>query len=177
MTDHSPAAADNKERFLGVPDRYSNSLTPMSTNQSVTQTRSRSQSRPGASLRSTRSYVDAHGTYFTEREPPAADDSQDVKKPLEKTFEVDWDGPDDPMNPRNMSSLRKWLVVITLAFGSLCVTCTSSLYTVTYGKSSTANRSSVLTPIQKKWMQSLETPGSSLRSDCPCLCLVSASLL
>jgi uncharacterized membrane protein YjjB (DUF3815 family) len=49
---------------------------------------------------------------------------------------VGWDGADDPMNPKNMATARKWMVVVTLAFGSLCVTCTSSLYTITYGKPS-----------------------------------------
>ncbi|KAK6367364.1 hypothetical protein LTS17_010290 [Exophiala oligosperma] len=47
---------------------------------------------------------------------------------------VDWDGPDDRMNPKNMSSAKKWLVVSTLATGSACVTATSSIYTTTYEK-------------------------------------------
>ena len=36
------------------------------------------------------------------------------------------------MNPRNMSSARKWIAVFTLTFGTLCVTCVASLYTTTY---------------------------------------------
>jgi multidrug resistance protein len=36
------------------------------------------------------------------------------------------------MNPRNMHPARKWLVTFTMAFCSMCVTCTSSLYTLTY---------------------------------------------
>ena len=126
-----------KELFLDVPARHTASLRPVSTNQSQLKTRTRSQSRPGASLYSTRSSVDAHGNYFKEREPEIPVDSQakvDVEKSPEKAFEVDWDGPDDPMNPKNMATARKWLVVVTLAFGSLCVTCTSSLYTITYGE-------------------------------------------
>ena len=50
----------------------------------------------------------------------------------EKHFIVSWDGDDDPMNPKNKPVWRKWLVVITLALGSYCVTNTSSLYTTTY---------------------------------------------
>ncbi|PWY69193.1 MFS transporter [Aspergillus sclerotioniger CBS 115572] len=44
---------------------------------------------------------------------------------------VGWDE-NDPMNPRNFNLLRRWLVVIICSSGSLCVTCTSSMYTVTY---------------------------------------------
>ncbi len=50
----------------------------------------------------------------------------------EKYFIVDWDGDDDPTNPKNKTEARKWMVVIILAVGSYCVTNTSSLYTTTY---------------------------------------------
>jgi multidrug resistance protein len=50
----------------------------------------------------------------------------------EKHFIVGWDGDDDPMNPKNKSPARKWMIVIIIAFGSYCVTNTSSLYTTTY---------------------------------------------
>ncbi|OJJ88078.1 MFS transporter [Aspergillus glaucus CBS 516.65] len=46
-------------------------------------------------------------------------------------FVVGWDE-NDPMNPRNMNTERRWLIVIICSLGSLCVTCTSSMYTVTY---------------------------------------------
>ncbi|KAI9926656.1 hypothetical protein MW887_003749 [Aspergillus wentii] len=46
-------------------------------------------------------------------------------------FTVGWDE-DDPMNPRNMSTARRWMIVSIVSLGSLCVTCTSSMYTVTY---------------------------------------------
>ncbi|OOF90786.1 hypothetical protein ASPCADRAFT_58544 [Aspergillus carbonarius ITEM 5010] len=46
-------------------------------------------------------------------------------------FIVSWDE-DDPINPRNFNTLRRWLIVIICSSGSLCVTCTSSMYTVTY---------------------------------------------
>ncbi|KAJ5567152.1 hypothetical protein N7535_006458 [Penicillium sp. DV-2018c] len=38
----------------------------------------------------------------------------------------------DPMNPRNMSKPRRWLIVCIVSMGSLCVTCASSMYTTTY---------------------------------------------
>ncbi|KAJ5815351.1 hypothetical protein N7474_007128 [Penicillium riverlandense] len=51
----------------------------------------------------------------------------------ERRFTVGWDE-NDPMNPRNMAKARKWLIVIIVAMGSLCVTCTSSMYTTTYNQ-------------------------------------------
>ncbi|KAJ5088275.1 hypothetical protein N7456_011891 [Penicillium angulare] len=46
-------------------------------------------------------------------------------------YTVRWDE-NDPMNPRNMSFARRWMIVIIVSSGSLCVTCTSSMYTTTY---------------------------------------------
>ncbi|WEW57979.1 hypothetical protein PRK78_003446 [Emydomyces testavorans] len=47
-------------------------------------------------------------------------------------FVVAWAGPGDPDNPRNMSYGRKWLIVIIMAMGSLCVACASSMYIMAY---------------------------------------------
>ncbi|KAL3455127.1 major facilitator superfamily domain-containing protein [Aspergillus heterothallicus] len=46
-------------------------------------------------------------------------------------YVVAWED-NDPMNPRSFKTVRKWMIVIILSLGSLCVTCTSSMYTVTY---------------------------------------------
>jgi MFS family permease len=48
------------------------------------------------------------------------------------TKDVTWDGPNDPENPKNLASSRKWLAVAVLASGSTSVTCASSIYTTTY---------------------------------------------
>ncbi|KAI1343822.1 MFS general substrate transporter [Xylariaceae sp. FL0016] len=61
-------------------------------------------------------------------ETAAPDQPNSEKDP----FEVSWDGDDDPMCPRSMSIFRKWLIVVIVGMGSLCVTCTSSIYTSTY---------------------------------------------
>jgi hypothetical protein len=45
---------------------------------------------------------------------------------------VDWDGPDDPSNPLNMSEIRKWSIVLVLGTSTLCVTCASSMVANTY---------------------------------------------
>lgn len=47
-------------------------------------------------------------------------------------FEVTFDGEQDPFNPKNRPTLRKWLIVIIVASSSLCVTFASALYTSTY---------------------------------------------
>ncbi|KAI9762421.1 MAG: hypothetical protein M4579_000397 [Chaenotheca gracillima] len=47
-------------------------------------------------------------------------------------LECQWDGDEDVENPRNLSVGRKWLIVLIVSSSSLCVTCTSSLYTSTY---------------------------------------------
>lgn len=47
-------------------------------------------------------------------------------------FDVAWDGDDDPLCPRSMSLVHKWVIVIIVGMGSLCVTCASSIYTSTY---------------------------------------------
>ncbi|CAG8089464.1 unnamed protein product [Penicillium salamii] len=48
-------------------------------------------------------------------------------------YTVGWED-NDPLNPRNMSKGRRWLIVIIVSLGSLCVTCTSSMYTTTYSQ-------------------------------------------
>ncbi|RMZ68802.1 benomyl methotrexate resistance [Pyrenophora seminiperda CCB06] len=52
----------------------------------------------------------------------------------EQPYLVTWDGDADPENPRSMSKLRRWAIVLICAASSLCVTCTSSLYTSTYSQ-------------------------------------------
>ncbi|KAF9891372.1 hypothetical protein FE257_004228 [Aspergillus nanangensis] len=49
-------------------------------------------------------------------------------------IEVSFSGDDDPMCPRSMPLLRKWAIVIIICMGSLCMTCTSSIYTTTYAQ-------------------------------------------
>lgn len=62
-----------------------------------------------------------------------ADDTEKTGPSVEANkFLVSWDGDDDPMNPKNKKTAIKWGIVIILALGSFCVTCTSSLYTTTY---------------------------------------------
>ncbi|KAF2136221.1 uncharacterized protein K452DRAFT_139243 [Aplosporella prunicola CBS 121167] len=58
----------------------------------------------------------------------------------EKAFDVTWETLPDAaasrttLNPRTMSKARRWMIVVIVSASSLCVTCTSSLYTSTYGQ-------------------------------------------
>lgn len=122
--------------------RDSNFLTPIHT------TRSRS------SVRSQRSYAGADGyTHFEHDDdqhhgpsplPTKNDDSSDEKKSPQgldehddgKAFEVRWEGPDDPMNPKSAAWApywRKWTIVLLGSISSMCVTFGSALYTSAYG--------------------------------------------
>lgn len=48
------------------------------------------------------------------------------------SFQVEFNGDEDPRSPKSLSTLRKWIIVLIVSSTSLCVACTSSLYTGTY---------------------------------------------
>lgn len=50
------------------------------------------------------------------------------------SFEVKFSGDEDPRSPKSLSTLCKWIIVFILSSTSLCVACTSSLYTGTYAR-------------------------------------------
>ena len=64
---------------------------------------------------------------------------KDVEKGQDtnKQFQVHFDGDSDPMDPRSFSKTRKWMIVCIVSAGSTCVTCASSMYTLTYGQITT----------------------------------------
>lgn len=118
------------------PKDTNNFLTPIHT------TRSRS------SVRSQRSYAGADGyTHFEHDEqhdsslPQTENDEKNGGAPNttnhdDKAFEVRWEGPDDPMNPKSAAWApywRKWTIVILGSVSSMCVTFGSALYTSAYG--------------------------------------------
>ncbi|KAH9909714.1 putative MFS multidrug transporter [Xylariomycetidae sp. FL2044] len=86
----------------------------------------------GDAIRATRrrgsSNDDEDGEKVIATDPATRSDDRDVEKGSDQPSEegtlndpnlVDWEGPDDPENPMNFSTFRKW--VITLLFGSLTV--------------------------------------------------------
>lgn len=50
------------------------------------------------------------------------------------SFQVEFSGDEDPRSPKSLSTLRKWIIVLIVSSTSLCVACTSSLYTGTYAQ-------------------------------------------
>ncbi|KAH7119772.1 major facilitator superfamily domain-containing protein [Dendryphion nanum] len=100
------------------------------------------------SIHSHRSYAANDGyTYFSDDSTPhrnasthgattAPHEDDDAEHDTPNPFLVTWGelGDRDPLNPRSMSKLRRWIVVLILSASSLCVTCTSSLYTSTYSQ-------------------------------------------
>ncbi|KAF2713453.1 MFS general substrate transporter [Pleomassaria siparia CBS 279.74] len=86
--------------------------------------------------RSHRSYGGEDGYAFRREEdedstPNKSSGATDPDEP----FLVSWDNGDaDPDNPRSMTKARRWAITLIVSASSLCVTCTSSLYTSTYGQ-------------------------------------------
>ncbi|KAL2002631.1 hypothetical protein VTN02DRAFT_6339 [Thermoascus thermophilus] len=72
-----------------------------------------------------------HGAEEAEREDEEA--AKDASPAPDDEFTVGWEE-NDPMNPRNLSTARRWFIVVITSMGSVCVTCTSSMYTMTYGQ-------------------------------------------
>jgi hypothetical protein len=119
----------------------------------------RRRSQDNKSLKTVRSHHSrAGGDGYTCLDADANVHGPDKSKPgvvLEQPYLVTWDGDADPENPRSMTMLRRWAIVLICAASSLCVyvapsnlpsvhmhvltiaqcrTCTSSLYTSTYSQ-------------------------------------------
>lgn len=58
--------------------------------------------------------------------PP--DLTQEVDEKGVDTNLVEWDGPDDPENPQNMSRARKWIITMSLSTMTIWVTFASSVF-------------------------------------------------
>ena len=61
-----------------------------------------------------------------ETEPEAA--VPEIEAEEEDPNIVDWDGPDDPANPKNWSSFRRWLIVVCMGLMTFIVTFASSVF-------------------------------------------------
>jgi hypothetical protein len=87
--------------------------------------------------------------HLTDTEQSALPGREQQRLEAKKSYLVDWDGEQDPRDPRTMSAGRKWCIVAVVALGSLLVsvlphfcfrlvkltidsTCTSSIYTAAY---------------------------------------------
>ena len=63
---------------------------------------------------------------------PTESDKLDDEKPYEVSWEPDLEN--DPTSPRQLRKARKWIITLTVAFSSFCVTCNSSIYTTIYAQ-------------------------------------------
>lgn len=85
----------------------------------------RRRSQDSRSLRTTRSHQSRAGgdgyTCFDAEPEPARPNNSKPGVVTEQPFLVTWDGDADPLNPRSMSKLRRWLIVLICSASSLCV--------------------------------------------------------
>jgi len=127
MASHDVEKQDSRTHSLCDCDEKSEQPQDALNEHAISLSSSRQQD--GASLQPTRSYL----LCLSDDGVPDAAHPHHASNDDTK-YEVDWDGEEDPMNPRNMNKARKWLVTFTMALCSMCVTCTSSLYTTTYNQ-------------------------------------------
>lgn len=90
-----------------------------STNLNASRSRSRHDER---SLRLARSLCDGRGCECCDdKEDVSPQESDDSALAAEKAFEVKFEGSSDPMNPRNMPKVKRWIIVIVVSMSSSCV--------------------------------------------------------
>lgn len=122
-----------------VPIEGEHTFAPIQPSKSNVSRRSR------PPLEHTVSYGDGHGFVYhvqsrggrsnksgEKAESHAGNEDEQEEEGDEDPFLVDWDGEDDPEHPRSRPTYRKWLVVLLLCAGSVCVTCASSIIPSTY---------------------------------------------
>jgi hypothetical protein len=85
----------------------------------------RKRSQDGRSLKSTRSHQSRAGgdgyTCFDADPETARPSNSKADGVAEQPYLVTWDGDADPLNPRSMSKLRRWIIVLICSASSLCV--------------------------------------------------------
>ncbi|KAG5302748.1 MFS multidrug transporter [Histoplasma capsulatum G186AR] len=150
MEDASRTSSSNAEESIAQSDRDENDdptpsesephFQPICGTNSRIVARSVSQvsSRSSRSISRVYSLSDgySHPAVDNDRlqEPEDDEKAEEVSTAPGAEYTVKWDGHDDPDNPRNMKLARKWAAIAVLAVGSVCVTCASSLYTMTYAQ-------------------------------------------
>ena len=121
----------NEKENANVPVRTADGVSEYSPDQSLKFERT----SDGHSVPLNRSYSagSKHETTATGENGKSGQKNED-EQDEEKRFEVQWEGNHDPMSPRCMSKRRKWMIVLLVSAGSTCVTCASSMYTLTYAQ-------------------------------------------
>lgn len=115
----------DEEKEIGIADTETSAPKAGESSPSVRNRAKRRRSQDSRSLRTTRSHQsraggDGYTCFDAEPDTPRPNNS----KPgvvTEQPYLVTWDGDADPENPRSMSSLRRWTIVLICSASSLCV--------------------------------------------------------
>jgi hypothetical protein len=70
---------------------------------------------------SDRSSMDISKADLTQPSSLSDGEKAEASQPADEAFLVEWDGDDDPLNPRSFSSVRKWLIIFIVSMGTLNV--------------------------------------------------------
>ncbi|KAL4894779.1 MFS general substrate transporter [Aspergillus ambiguus] len=82
------------------------------------------------------------------RRPHTPKPPDDTPSPRNSTYNVSFNNGHNQTTPHEMSWLRKWVIVVLVCTGSLCVTCASSIYTTAYTQmNAELNASSTITTL------------------------------
>lgn len=79
----------------------------------------RTHSRTERSLERSWSINDGYSFHGAEEQEREVEEAKDVAPPPDE-FTVGWEE-NDPMNPRNLSTGRRWFIVFIVSMGSICV--------------------------------------------------------
>lgn len=115
---HDEARNNDEERVIGLDS----SNTSKEEEEPAAEKRGRlRRSQDGRSLKTTRSHQSRAGgdgyTCFDNDRP----NKSKVEAGSEEPFLVSWDGDADPDNPRSMTKLRRWMILLICSASSLCV--------------------------------------------------------
>lgn len=95
---------------------------------------------PAAATASGGDALSSHHSPRHSRQPQNGDANNNVsiingeldESGAEKSTIVDWEGPDDPLNPINFTETKKWVIMTTIGTATLACTCASSMVASTY---------------------------------------------
>ena len=88
----------NGQDFRTTPDEVEKGIIP---------------SDPFVAQQTARLSVDKNNVAAQEKE--TSEDGQVTSQASDQDNIVDWDGPEDPQNPQNWTSLRKWTIIILIS--------------------------------------------------------------
>ena len=122
---------------MASPTSSATSRTQVSPPHSPVRSPASDPEKPPSSLPLPASSEEARDVEKAPSHPHAQDGEQNGLAPApthDPAYEVSFEGMQDPYNPRRYSTGRKWFIVLVCSATSVCVTCTSSLYVMTYGQ-------------------------------------------